>query len=64
MLCHRPVCGVNVIQQLQLSDAGLSFEAETERLELAWTERSAIKRRKNFWLVCIGSGTRIAIPAL
>ena len=49
--------------QVEASEATLSIQTATERLEVAWGELKALKRRPNFWLVCLQSGTRFPIPA-
>ena len=58
-LAHLPNRHVRV----EATEASLSFQTATERLEVLWTELKALKRRPNFWLVCLQSGTRIPIPA-
>ena len=58
-LAHLPNRQVRV----EASDETLSFQTATERLEVAWAELKALKRRPNFWLVGLRSGARIPIPA-
>lgn len=59
-LAHLP----NRHIQIEMSDPALSFRTATERLEVAWTELKALRRRPSFWLVCLRSGPRIPIPAV
>jgi hypothetical protein len=58
-LVHLP----NRRVQVDASAAALTFQTATERLEVGWGELVALKRRPNFWIVCLRSGTRIPIPA-
>jgi hypothetical protein len=58
-LAHLP----NRRVQVEATDAALSFQTARERLEVAWTELKALKRRPNFWLVVLRSGARLPIPA-
>lgn len=48
---------------IEMSDSTLSFRTASERLEVAWTELKALRRRPDFWIVCLMSGPRIPIPA-
>jgi len=57
-LAHLPHRNVEV----HLADAGISFKTATERLEVAWSEVNAIKRRTGFWIVCLRTGTEIPLP--
>jgi hypothetical protein len=57
-LAHLP--NRNVV--VDASDATLSFTTANERLEVAWTELKAVKRRPGFWLFCLRSGARIPVP--
>lgn len=56
-------CLPNRRVQVEASEAALSFQTATERLEVAWAELKAFKRRPSFWIVCLRSGTRVPIPA-
>jgi hypothetical protein len=58
-LAHLPDRGVMV----DASESSLSFQTATERLEVAWDELRALKRRPSFWLFCLRSGARIPVPA-
>lgn len=58
-LAHLPNRRVRV----EASATVLAFQTATERLEVAWGELKALKRRPNFWIVGLRSGTRIPIPA-
>jgi hypothetical protein len=49
--------------QVDASDDGLCFQTANERLEVAWRELKALRRRPGFWMICLRSGTRIPIPA-
>lgn len=58
-LAHLP--NRNVV--VDANDATLSFTTAHERLEVAWTELKAVRRRPGFWLFCLRSGARIPVPA-
>ena len=49
--------------RIEVSDERLSFETAAERLEVAWSELKALKRRPSFWFICLRSGARIPVPA-
>jgi len=48
--------------RVELSDERLAFETAAERLEVAWGELKALRRRPNFWFICLESGARIPVP--
>lgn len=50
--------------QVVASDEGISFRTAAELLEVVWGEVKGLKRRPNFWLVCLMSGTRIPVPVV
>lgn len=58
-LAHLP----NRYVLVAVSEAALSFQTATERLEVTWAELKAVKRRPNFWFFCLRAGTRLPIPA-
>ncbi len=58
-LAHLPNRHVRV----EASEERLAFQTASERLDVAWLELKALRRRPNFWLVCLKSGTRIPVPA-
>jgi hypothetical protein len=58
-LAHLP----NRQVRIEATDASLAFQTATERLEVAWAELKALKRRPNFWVLYLQSGTRIPVPA-
>ena len=49
--------------RIEVSEERLSFETAAERLEVAWSELKALKRRPSFWFICLRSGARIPVPA-
>lgn len=58
-LAHLP----NRLVEVKGNDEVLSIQTANERLEVDWAELKAIKQRPSFCLLCLKSGTRIAIPA-
>ena len=58
-LAHLP----HRMVHFKATDTLFSFQTASERLEVAWSELKALKRRPNFWVVCLRSSGRIPIPA-
>jgi len=50
------------IVRVELADEHLAFETAAERLEVAWGELKALKRRPGFLFMCLESGAQIPVP--